>query len=505
MKGQIMSGTFLKFKIRHNLIRIIRALMVGLSAGMLFGGAYLLFWKLTTTELNPLLSLAIGGGAFLLFGGLVFLISGKSDKTLAEELDSKFGLKARIQTMVAYSGESDDMLSMQREDAERALSKIPVKSYKFKGLWIFILVFVISAAPLVGGLIVKDVRGYVPPEPVVPFELSRVQEQGINELINRVEKSSLEEEFKLPMIAELKSLLSRLKEIDTDSEMRQTLSQSMANIAAITYESSTATEVLNALWDSKDINLRYLAVALDTSEWTDPDWAAFAEGLQEYSLVLRGEGKENVDTKAHIKSSIDIMLINIDPALKSAGLGEDDEIIVAIGNLFHANPGGLEVLLYSIDSKSEEDAIVSLDLCLNLNGTALYDAISLNKVNANEGEHVLTRLSILFGVASPEFERPEFVKNGETPEGGLGGDGTANDDDKKPSDGGVGKGEQFGSDDLVLDPLTGELKKYGDLIHKYDAIMYEKLGSDLYTEEQKAIIMKYFEMLYSGIKKQEGN
>ena len=115
----------------------------------------------------------------------------------------------------------------------------------------------------------------------------------------------------------------------------------------------------------------------------------------------------------------------------------------------------------------------------------------------------MTRLASLFKVPLPEFERPEFVKTGESVE--IGGSSSGEDNNEnKPSDGGVGEGATFGSDDLVLDPLTGKLGPLGDLIHKYYAIMNEKLDGDLYTEEQKAIIKKYFDMLYYGVMEKEG-
>ena len=133
----------------------------------------------------------------------------------------------------------------------------------------------------------------------------------------------------------------------------------------------------------------------------------------------------------------------------------------------------------------------------------IFEAISLNKTNALSGEYVMTRLGSLFLVPVPEFERPGFVKNNESVDGSQNGT-----DEKDPENaengGGVGPGATYGSDDLVLDPLTGELVKYGDLIDKYNAIMYERLESDFYTEEQKQAIKKYFELLYSGLEKKEG-
>ena len=111
---------------------------------------------------------------------------------------------------------------------------------------------------------------------------------------------------------------------------------------------------------------------------------------------------------------------------------------------------------------------------------------------------------MLFSVPIPAFERPDFVKNGENIN-----TGDQNHDDKEndnPSNsGGVGEGVQFGSDDLVLDPLTGEYVEYGTLYAKYNTLMIEKLGDEKYgyTEEQKKAIEKYFALLYSGFQDEE--
>ena len=153
-----MKGTFLKFKRRLNVIRISRSVLAGASVGLVLSGAWLILWKLAVIDFAPIISLYIGLGSFVLTGGLALLLSDKSNKKLAEELDSQFGLKARAQTMIQYAGQEGDLVEMQRQDAERSLSKIPVKKYKFKGLWIYLLVLVLSAAVLVTGFVISDVR-----------------------------------------------------------------------------------------------------------------------------------------------------------------------------------------------------------------------------------------------------------------------------------------------------------------------------------------------------------
>ena len=502
-----MSGIFLKFKRRCNAIRTLRSALVGLSVGALLGGAWLILWKLAVIGYPPISSLYIGLGSALLVGGLVFLLSGKKDKKFAEELDSKFDLKARVQTMIEYMGQDGELISIQRRDAESALSKIPLKSYKFKRLWVYLVALLLSASVLVVGIILDDVRNYVPPEEVIPFELSALQETGLNNLITYVENSDMEEEFKLPLADELKSLIEKLRQTKTQPEMLLTLDESMKVIQAITYESSTATEVLNALWNSGDIYFRHLAKTLDSSEWSDPDWGDFAEKLLDYEKVLLGDDKktdeEDVDRKENLKFAVETMSLKLKTILDGAAVGEDDEICLAVDKLFNGNPGGLVSVLAMLNYVDDEGLTNLVDNCMNSNGEGLFAAISLNKVNANVGEYAMIRLTGLFIVPLPEFERPDFVKNGESI-GSNNGSGNEENNNSN-SDGGIGEGATYGSNDIVIDPLTGEYVEYGKLLDKYYAIMYEKLDNNSYTEEQKEAIKKYFALLYSGIKKVEGN
>ena len=216
-----------------------------------------------------------------------------------------------------------------------------------------------------------------------------------------------------------------------------------------------------------------------------------------------GGSEEPSGNKEQLKFALDTMSRKIKSTLENAGVGEDDEICVAINRLFNSNPGGFAPILSGIDHMDEETVREALTTCINLNSNALYDAISLNKVNANVGEHTMRRLAGLFVVSLPDFERPEFVKNGES----VGSNQGSGDDENNNagSDGGIGEGATFGSNDIVIDPLTGELVEYGKLLDKYNAIMYEKLEGDSYTEEQKEAIKKYFALLYSGIEEKEGN
>jgi hypothetical protein len=52
----------------------------------------------------------------------------------------------------------------------------------------------------------------------------------------------------------------------------------------------------------------------------------------------------------------------------------------------------------------------------------------------------------------------------------------------------------------VLDPYTGEYVKYGKLIERYYALLFDKLEGGIYTDEERDALLEYFDILYGGFK-----
>ena len=346
---------------------------------------------------------------------------------------------------------------------------------------------------------VPDLRQATPPEEKTPFELSELQEKSLLELIGEVETSDMEEEFRTPIAAQLRVLLSELRETELYDDMIAAVTESMNTISEITYESSTVTELLNALWGGNDIHFKHLAWALAKSVWESEDMLGFAEQIHEYASILMGDNEEDEEAvvgAARAISAISGMNDRLYSVLFASGLDEDDEMYLALKSAFTDATCGLNLIDDSLsDNEVRARIITAFEGC--------YGAISLNRTNSKAGEDVNTRLEKLFIVPKPPFERPDFYRNGLPVNGGVSGEEGEPEDETGP--GGMGGGAAYGSDDLVLDPLTGELVKYGDLINDYNAKLYERLEGGLYTEEQKKAILKYFELLFSGIKKEEGN
>lgn len=505
-----MSEVFLKFKKRYMAFRIIKSAMVSLSAGLVGSGVSLALIRLAVWSASPIAS-AIVGVCFAAVGFTVcFLLTGRSDISLARELDTDFCLKNRVQTMIEFSASSDEMILMQKMDAEEQLAAIPLKAYKFKGFLAYAICLLVCAAVLTVGFLVPDRRGYIPSDYVEPFELSKYQADGIQELIDNLNSSDMEEEFKAPIIEELTQLLDVLKETDTKDGMNEAVIKSMAVILDITHRSSSATEILEGLWDSNDVYLRHLAKALARSSWEHDGWSGFGDEMKQYVATLMGDDETDEGATVgaeRVKTAVSGMNGKLPGALAASGIDTGDELYLAIYGMFRNETYGLSLILDGIDGLSDDEVRAVIGSSVDALGAELYSALMLNKTNATEGEEVMAKLYDLFDLLTvPDLksERPDFYVNDWSVTAGQGGTDFEGDPEDAPGAGGAGGGIGYGSDDLVLDPLTGEIVKYGDIIKKYNEKMYAMLESDLYTEEQKAAIRKYFELLYSGLEKKEG-
>ena len=523
-----MKGSFLKFKRRLLAIRTVKALLAGVSVGLLAAGIWLLLCKRELLSFDLMTCLPVGGGALLVAGAATFLLLHASDRKLAGRMDRELGLRERVRTMVAFAEDEGEMARLQREDTERVLASLSQKALKAKRLWCFLLLLPIGIASLTVGLLAENMRDRQPPEVIVPFEISEIQIAGIEELIRYVDGSVMEEPYRGQISGALTTLLTELKQATTEPQMQAALASALTEITTATYDASSMTEILNGLWKTGDEHIRLLAKALNTSYWTEPDWGDYAESYSAFRESFESkkeegdEGAEGApvpaaeggtepsgeDLKNGLILTLESMVRKINSALGVSGIPSADPLYDAVNRMIHGeaeNAGGLQLLAECAAELSYDEIRMSMDMVFDGMTQPFYSVISTQKNNTNVGEYVLKKLSVLFAVPIPEFERPDFVKYGE------GDTNTDTDSDREdenaPSGGGVGEGATFGSKDLVLDPLTGKYVEYGTLYATYNLLMQEKIDDERYgyTEEQKKAIRKYFALLYSGFKNEEGN
>ena len=511
-----MSENFLKFNRKYNLKRLIYSSLAALGAGALLGGAFLILFKLEIIALDPLFAIPIALSSLFFAWAVIGLITYRTDKQLAKALDIRFGLSERVETMLDFKDDESVMLDMQRRDADSALAAVSVKELKVFGLIPSIAALLVGAACLTAGILVPDMRNYVEPEEVIPFELSEMQREGIKELISYTSSSKMEEPYRSETVAVLESLLSTLEQVYTQPQMKQAVSDALSSLQRIAFDSSSMTEIANALWDAEDVYTQMLARMIDTSGWREPDWGDYSEKYAALRALYRHSKKENEllppeesELIDEIKWKLENSAMKIERALGKLHISESDGLILAIKEL--AGDGvsdplvyGFETLSRAVHSMSFEEAERRLDESFAAMSSIIYTELERQRNNTLVSEHVMTKISNIFLVPLPAFEQPDFSKNGES---GVGGDNNTEKDDEEQNEsagGGIGTGAVYGSNDLVLDPLTGEYVEYGTLLDKYYSLMDSKLENGEYTEQQKEMIKKYFALLYGGMKKDEG-
>ena len=506
-----MGDYFIIFKQKAFKIVLAKSIISFCSIGALTSGVLLLLLKLKVIGLDILPAVLIGLGAAIVAGGLVFLFLRPRDAAFAKHLDETFGLDERVRTAVAYSSESGEMYERQRIDAERALSMHSTRELKPGHLWVYIAVAIISVATLVASIVVPDMRNIEPPTETTPFEITETQIVAMEELISYVEDSRMEDPYKTNVAAALRALLDELIIATTTEELHASLATAITSISEITYASSSETELAEALWKSGNALLKTLAEALDTSDWEDREeewWGLYAESYQTFAAsagALSSRAEDGTmyadeDRIAKLKWLLEESGLKLPAVLDGSGIDSEDALYSQIYSLFldGGSPASISAIAPLVDSLGYDAAIDAVKAKTDSAVNSLFEALSQTKINSNVGEYVLKKLTSkpLFSAALPPFERPRLT------------DSTTESDDREDggsSGGGVGEGVEFGSNDLVLDPLTGEYVTYGTLYAKYNTLMLDKLsnGKYNYTDAQRRAIEKYFALLYSGLKDED--
>lgn len=506
-----MSNNFIKFKGKLLKIRVMKSLLLGAACGFCAGGVWLMLSRLAIIPFEPITALLVGGFLLLLGVGVGWLVFRTTDISLAKKLDADFALHEKTQTMVAYKDGDSEMLLLQRQDTEEALSEIPLSRFKDKLFFIYPIVAALGAAVLISAFLVPDMRNYEPPEYVKPFAISEFQIAGIEELIKYTESSKANEDLREAVVDELESLLDELKAVDTEPEMQAALAESMAILCDLAYDASSMTEIATSLWSSGDKTVKEIAKTINTSDWREPEWGAFAEGFAQLRLLFNHQSEGGAEGDEEIMLSetrwlLENTALKLNMELSMSQIDEGDPLYDVIirfagGELDDGGDKvyGLGGVAEKMANGSYADGMSELDRTFNAMADDIYAVLAAQKNDTNAVEYVMTRLSELFFVPLPRFERPSLTEHGDG--------GTESDDNDKdgPSDGGMGEGEVFGSKDLILNPETGEYVEYGTIIDEYYAVMYEKIQNGVYTEEQAEIIKNYFAILYGGMENEEGN
>ncbi len=495
--------SFVRLKTVSLILCIFVALICALSVGMLVAGTLILHTKLEIISLSATNSILIGLAALLVSGAAVFFLLYRSDKALARMLDRRFGLQERVQTMMAYRSKKEAIYELQREDAEAAVERIPLRGVRIRFIWAYVLGLVISALVFVGAAAYTPVEPPPPPVVEVPFEITEIQIAAMEELIEHVSTSNMSSPYREDMALTLGALLDELIAATTISERDTAVDKALAEMKEQTDSSSSALEIIEALWNSGSDTVKPLAEALNYYVWQKgSEWDEYVAELSDARVgyvhpdstqAAPDMDKMTSDIAARLSSDSTAIML----ALARSGIASTDALYLAITQL--ASMDGevkglstLSVLAPNIGYTALEGEIDALFSALT---PVIYTATEQNSVNTSTGEYAMKQICILFEHAFPMFERPVLRDTSTETGGDTGESGGGN-------MGGIGTGTVYGSDDLVLDPYTDKYVEYGTILDKYYALMFGKTEDGDYTEEEIAALKKYFEILYGGFEDQ---
>lgn len=480
-----MTENFKVVKNKYQRLAIISSVALGIFCGVIVACALLLAFKLSAIDFAWYYYLLIGVGvAAICFAPFYFLMR-PSDKKLAIKLDGEYKLNQKVQTMVEFASEQGALVTLQREQTDKALAVAAKSLPDFKGLLKFIFIPVVAIAVGVCSIVVpaKKETVYLP-----PFTLSAAQRLALNNLVEDVNESEMAEGLKTTTTATITNLITTLEQTTLQSEMKKAV---ISSVKAVDLIISSANS--------------YLPVyeAFKGNEYTKPFATSIVNGVAYYKNTVATVIKSLDGVKTQIEASQSVIastLADWQKTFKNSFYNKNEsgeltsiftvaQMIEKVGNYSSSFKAGLQACTYSAEDSlivalsAFADDMLTVDSAwgsesyLNELNTkagnfitpAVADSLYAQTYNCLMDEFIRNRTAEIMGVKISEIGDNDLVVPNVTDSGDNGDGGTQG--------GGWGSGDiNYGSDDMVLDPDSGELVSYGTLMARYRAKIKERIS-----------------------------
>ncbi len=486
-----MQKGFSDFKKHAKRSLLIKCLLCGLASALVCTAVVLLLYKLAVIPLLLWLIVAAVLGPLLLCGGICYLVNRDTDKSLAKRIDTEYALGEKVQTMVAFEGDSGDVVTLQRMDTEERLSAMPKKKLPERRFWVYIASAVLASLMLVTTLIIPT-KTVEPPH----YELSEWQATALAELIEMVESSDMQEDVKTSVASDLRGLVGALPGAVDDEGARIMALATVYKIDATLKAANAAPEMGAAMLNGSMANFEPLAIPLASL-----DMDGIAKALSELRRNFGGSG---------VGDALASLSAELSGILQQSDVMSDNGIYAVL----QAWATELAALGSQAGSYSAAWVQEKLDNCFTYATNELLDEVRQQATNKNVGDIVINRLAVIFDIPQSDLPGDERIPGqggeGEDDPGNTGKDDDPNQEpDKKPDDdkintGGYGSGDMIlGSDDIIYFPDENKFVSYGEVLNAYNNRVLEKLMNSNLSEEEKEYITVYFTQLYSGIKEKD--
>lgn len=480
-----MGEGFKRFKERIKLHSLLLSVALGFGVGGTLAGALILCYKLKWLDLAPWLSALIGVGVMLAVFGACFLVFRRNDRSVALALDGRLGLGERVRTMVDFSAEDSGMARLQREDTEERLSALPTKTLGFKTLWVSLVAAALAVCMLVTSFAIPKKSDPPPYDP--DYSMDTWQQTALKDLIRWVENSSIEQSVKGSALTYLDRLLEELYEVEKLSEMQKSVIGVMTSVDTLVDMANSYASVRSAMDAAEDAKLTLVATAIGAlgTSAEEEVFVEFRESL----------GYENLEETV---SAFNTLLYE---AIAEAGYTESDMLAGALYKM----AAGLSAAAELAPSSTKDETDLLLEAVFMTAATEINGALRQQSVNRSGSNYIIARLADIFEIPSeimPDFsdnDLPQGTGNSDTDIGDE-----DKDEDKQPTDGGLGSGETvWGSDDVIYCPSDNTYKPYGDMLIEYQARILADIQDGKYSEEFAEMLLEYLDTLSSGIVTEE--
>ena len=463
---------FVRFKRKIKRAVILRAVAIGLSAGLLAVTVSLGVVRFYELDGRAWQYVLIGLGVAVLTAGVTFLIQYPANKRIAKRLDRLFGMNEKVQTMIAFRRTRGAMIALQREDVGQRLEAIPPKRFKQHSVWISFVAMALCAVLMTGTILIPATASDPddgPQDPVgpveEPFALTEWQITAMHNLIDSVRASDMDPAPREAIALELEALLEMLRTTDTVPAMKKL-------VIGVIVDAGTIADKANSYDDISS------AMALSTSEST----AALGEVLSTPDNPMLREQIDDICAGLLEVSSVESLssfVTGIRRALADADVEATDALRAALEMLVNT----LEVL----PSARQRTAASPIEEAFAVFYLAVGDALSVQYANSDVATMVRNKLMNIFGILPSEI--PQMGGN-------SGSDAPTQPPGQEGQHGAPGTGETiFGSKDIIYYPDDNVHLEYGDVIFEFNAKMQEQLQGNDYSDEMKEMIIKYFDAL----------
>lgn len=417
--------------------------------------------KLSAAKIGWYWYLVIGIVAYAGASVGTYFVFKPTDKKLARKMDSEYGLRERLQTAIEFADEEGDILVLQREDADKALDKLPAKKFSIKTLVQYVVVAAVGVSFFLAGILVPS--KYVPPYDG-DFKYEGWDEEALLQLIEEVKGIGLDESVLAPVVESLEKLDEELKELKNKADMQTKVEDAAKAIDKVFVSANTYREIVVAMNSYTGLNeiKKTIVEAADAYKESGKAIivndmnATMAAAEQKMRETLEGyfdgyvDSFNKLETTSEMKDKVFVLLDPLNESMADESLMEklkDDALYNALSDYSSvAGEVAEEYYNYGLTALRNEisracDALV----------TTTIRAMLPQVKNRIADDYIHQELMVIFGVTLTQDE----LKTSDATEGGG---------DNSTSGGAIGDKETVvGGEDTVYDPKSETHVKFSEI------------------------------------------